>query len=78
MNYVYGGCGKTENLFFSEIECFKTCSKGFNGDTPEVVVDNFPPPTPVDCHVSSWGEWSACSVTCGGVAFRYFCLLKVQ
>ena len=46
MNYVYGGCGKTENLFFSEIECFKTCAKGFNGGTPEVVVDNFPPPTP--------------------------------
>ena len=32
----------------------------------------------VDCHVSSWGEWSPCSVTCGGVNDRYFCLLKVQ
>ena len=28
----------------------------------------------VDCHVSSWGEWSPCSVTCAGVERRYFCL----
>ena len=54
-----------------------------DGDTPAMAG--------VDCHVSSWGEWSPCSVTCGWVGgrrvssslspgntiFRYFCLLKV-
>ena len=39
-SYIYGGCGKTENLFWSEKECAKTCDKDFNSDTPEVVVDN--------------------------------------
>ncbi|KAL8453703.1 hypothetical protein Emag_001748 [Eimeria magna] len=24
------------------------------------------PPCPVDCHVTAWGEWTSCTVTCGG------------
>ena len=45
MPYIYGGCGKTENLFPTELECSKTCDKDFNGGTPEVVTTPKPDST---------------------------------
>ena len=63
MPYVYGGCGKTENLFPTELECSKTCDKDFNGGTPSVV----------DCQdgkqcrfdSKDCGEWGFCRHTFG-------------
>ena len=39
MPYVYGGCGGSENLFETEIECSKTCDIPPTTDSPSMKIE---------------------------------------
>ena len=39
MPYVYGGCGRTKNLFGTEIECSKTCDIPSTTDSPSMKIE---------------------------------------
>ena len=37
VSYTYGGCGGSQNLFNTELECLQTCDIDYNDDTPSTV-----------------------------------------
>jgi len=79
--FTYGGCRGNRNNFERVEECAKTCEilmRGRGQQTLDPFGDDFDDkgmvpqhqnhpqvPSPIDCMVTEWTDWSPCNATCG-------------
>jgi len=69
--FKYSGCGGNRNSFVTLQSCMETCHNSHRpGDVfkdlmPMSLVREDYTPEAVDCQVSDWSGWSACSERCG-------------